>query len=175
MALETFVSLGNALYVPFLQDVRGGKEGKAPVGTVSAHHTDTGDASGGTMTLTFQMERIQFGFRSIIVPTLLVTSDNLSTAEAVRLQYRNAGNRRIGEDYNQASLSVAGSAGNFAKFDESGLILENDVIGVTSALSFIWSTNTNTIVYFARVFAAVFDAEVIEAQGNISDFLAGVR
>lgn len=175
MSVSTFVEFRDGRYVPFMQDVRGGKDGKSPVGTVHSTAAEVGEAGGGTVTISHRMQREQFGFRSLIVPTLIVASDNLSTAEAIRLSYLTAGNRRVAQDSNQIKLAVAGQAGNFAQFEPAGILLESDVLADTSVLQFIWSTNTDTKLYFTRVFAAVFDAELIEAQGAISDFLAGVR
>ncbi len=175
MAISATVSIGDGQFTPFFQDVRGGKEGTSPVGTVSQTLSDTGDGSGGTVTLIYTMARLPFGFRAIIVPTYVVALDTLGTAEAIRMNFTAVGNRRLTNSFDQITLAIAGQGQNQAKFDEAGIVIESDLLAETQVLSFIWSTNTNAVVYSARLFAAVFDAEVIEAQGSISDFLAGVR
>ncbi len=75
----------------------------------------------------------------------------------------------------QATLAIASQGNNVAKFDESGMIFESDILAESDVITFIWSTNENTKAYQTNVFASVFDAELIEAQGSVSDFLAGIR
>ncbi len=174
MSISIDVDIADGVYTPFFQDVRGGPDGKSPVGTVSVEAVDIGESGGGTVTQNFFMQRIMFGFRAILAPTLITAEDDLATAEAIRLVWRIT-NRRLVQSMTQAALAIAGAGGNFAKFDESGLILESDVVASQNFLAFTWSTNTLAKVYRSFLFASVFDAEVIEAQGSISDFLAGVR
>ncbi len=174
MSILVTVSFADGVYTPFFQDVRGGADGKSPVGTVHMNTADVGDGSGGIVTATYTMDRIVYGFRALIVPTQIVSFDNLATPEVVKLQYQ-SNNRRMITSADQASLAVAAQSGNVAKFDESGILLENEEAFERAVISLVWSTNTNTIVYQTKIFAAVFDAEVIEAQGSVSDFLAGVR
>ncbi len=175
MAVSSSVGLESGIYVPFFQDVRGGKEGRSPVGTLAQTLREVGDGSGGTVVAGFSMQRITFGFRAIIAPTLLASSDNLATPEAVRLQFAASGNRRLGTSIDQAVVALAAPDKNVAQFDVSGLVLESDLLSETVVINFIWSTNTNLKEYDINIFASVFDAEIIEAQGSISDFLAGVR
>lgn len=175
MSVTASFDLNEALYVPFMQDVRGGPDGKSPVGTLASIGTDTGDVSGGTVNIKLLMTRMMFGFRAVLAPTLLMSSDNLASPEAVNLKYQSSGNRRVNLSIDQAELAIAAFGGNFAHFEESGIVLESDLLVATSVLEFIWSTNTDGKVYSARGFFAVFDLELIEAQGSISDFLAGIR
>lgn len=175
MSISSSVAIGDGLFVPFFQDVRGGKEGKSPVGTVNVDLSDVGEAGGGTVTLSLTMTREIFGFRAIVAPTLIVAADTLATAEAIRMQATFTGNRRLGNHMEQAVLALAAQGQNVAKFEESGLVFESDLLDETTILSFVWSTNTDTKIYNFRLFGAVFDAEIIEAEGSISDFLAGVR
>ncbi len=175
MAVTGSVNLDDGIYVPFMQEVRGGHDGKSPVGTVHQTLQLVGAAGGGTVVQTWNIRRIMFGFRAIIAPTLIVTEDTLSTAEAVKLGFALTANRRLAVTTDQAALAIAAQGGNYAKFEESGILLESDTLTQQAALFFTWSTNTDTKLYQARMFAAVFDAELIEAQGSISDFLAGVR
>lgn len=176
MSISNNVEMGDGIYVPFFQKVRGGERGTSPVGTVKAAVTDTGDMSGGTVTIGLVMRKLTFGFRALIVPTFICAIDNLAAAEAVRLVF-SEGNRRIGDAavLEEGLLSVAVSGQNVAKFDPAGILWEKLDEGAATVVQAIWSTNTNTIVYNLRIVAAVFDAEVIEKKGSISDFLAGVR
>ncbi len=174
LSVSAIVAFGDSQYNDFHQKFRGGQNGMSPVGTLHATATATGDGTGGNVLLLLQMKRVEFGFRAVFVPTLLVTEDDLATPEAVRLQF-SSGNKRLSSDMNQAALAVASSVFNVAQFDESGLLLESDVLTAVTVMAFVWSTNTNLKVYTANVFAAVFDMELIEKYGSVSDFLAGVR
>lgn len=175
MSISTSVAFADGRYTPFMQKVRGGEDGRSPVGTISSSAIDTGEAGGGTVTIAHSLQRIVFGFRAIIAPTLIVASDTLASAEAIRLTFLTAGNRRVEQDLNQIQLAIAGQGGNFAQFQEGGIILESDLLTETNVLQFVWSTNTDTKLYFTRIFASVFDAELIAARGSVSEFLAGVR
>lgn len=175
MVVVSNVAFRDGLYIPFFQQVRGGADGKSPVGTVHSTNTATGDVSGGAINLRHQLSRLSFGFRALIAPTLIVTIDNLASPEVVNLNFVQEANRRTSIDMVQAALAVAGQQGNAAKFEESGILLEHDNIGLGDSVALIWSTNTDGKVYISNVFAAVFDAELIEANGSVSDFLAGVR
>ncbi len=175
MSVAADIAINVGLFTPFMQDVRGGAEGKSPVGTLHIDQNVTGDGSGGIAQITMSATRIMFGFRAILAPTLIQAFDDLATPEEVRLQFGVTGNRRIGQGYEDARLAIAASGGNFTQFQPSGIIIESDTIAALNVLSWTWSTNTNAKVYRGRMFASVFDAELIEAQGSISDFLAGVR
>lgn len=174
MSVSTSEELSQGLFTPFFQEVRGGHDGKSPVGTVHVNISDVGEAGGGTVSLNLFMSRLTFGFRAIIAPTLIVTADNLAAAEAVRLGFA-IGNLRLGVGLFEAELAVASEGGNRARFEPSGFVLQHDEVSSDVVMSVVWSTNTDTKVYDVDMFAAVFDAEVIEKHGSISDFLAGVR
>jgi len=174
MAVSNTETIESGIYTPYFQRKRGGEGGQSPVGSVYKSLAVVGAAGGGGVTLNFSMGRLTFGFRAIIVPTLIVTEDTLATAEVVKLNYV-SNNRRINVSTDWVTLAIAGPSGNFAKFEDSGLILEREPLAAAGVLGVDWSTNTDTKSYAARMFAAVFDAELIEKEGSVSDFLAGVR
>ncbi len=173
MAVTSTHSLAEGLYIPFSQSVRGGPDGRSPVGTVNHQAADIGDGSGGTVILIMTMDPVMFGFRALVAPTFLSSRDTLATPEAVRVRYQASG-RRLSLSLDQMIVPVAGSGGSHGEYPAKGVVMEAS--GVASqALTWTWSTNTNTIVYEGHVFASVFDAEVIEKYGSISEFLAGTR
>lgn len=155
--------------------VRGGPEGTSPVGTLSLVKRTAGAAGGGTATVIFTQREIEFGFRCILVPTLITTFDNLAAAEVVNLIYLSTSKRMGATDVSQAVLAIAASGGNIARFVPDGVLFEVETKTAQEILQCVWSTNTDGKVYDIRAFFSVFDAELIEKHGSVSDFLAGVR
>lgn len=175
MAVSASVDLAEARYRDFFQEIRGGHDGRSPVGTLHAQATVTGAAGGGSVVHTYTGQRIMYGFRAILAPTLILADDNQASPTTIRLAFSEVANNRLAGQMDQVQLAVAGNGGNFAKFDESGIIVQSDVIATGASLIFVWSTNTDTKVYNSGIFFSVFDAELIEKHGSVSDFLAGVR
>lgn len=174
MSVANSVDIGEGLFVPFMQEVRGGAGRSSPVGTLASEVAVTGDSSGGSAIVYFTMSRESFGFRAIVVPTFVSTIDTLGSPEGIRGIF-SAGNRRVLQAIEEVKVAIAGSGQNVAKFDAVGVVLEAEEVAPVTVMQYLWSTNTNLKYYNARVFSAVFDAEIIAREGSVSDFLAGVR
>lgn len=175
MSVTATVQIGDGLFKPLHQLVRGGSDGKSPVGTVHVLGQAVGDSGGGTAQILMQMRRIEFGMRCIFAPVLISVDDDLASPEAVRLAFSASANIRTTSTVDQSALTLASQGGNHAKFPPEGFLFESDTIATATLLQFIWSTNSDGKVYRAHLIMSVFDAELIEAQGSVSDFLAGVR
>lgn len=174
MATLTIVNMEDQLYVPLHSRVPGGDDGKSPVGTVSIDMGTVGDATGGLARAQLKMRRIEFGFRPIIVPTLITVQDNLAAVGVVEVEYSQS-QWRLGTSTNLVVTTVAGPNINQVSVPLNGMVFEVEPQAVTEVLLVSWATNTDTKIYHCHIFGAVFDAEVIEQRGSISELLAGVR
>lgn len=175
MSISTTLKAEDGLYVPFRTGKRGGYLGGDPVGTLSLDSEVTGNATGGTAALLLTMNRDEFGFPIIFVPTFVSTRDNLAAPEVVRLAYVTAGNERISGDIEQHVLPLAGaSALNVGNFDSIGIPIEG--FGEDLRVGQItWSSNVDTKVYHGHWFGYCFDAQLIAREGRIGELLAGIR
>lgn len=176
MSITSAVALNAQLYVPFATRMRAGPDGDQPVGTLSATGSDTGDGSGGTVTMTFHMPRSPFGFRAIVVPLYLQTEDSgtgVPKVHSVRLVQ--TGNRRLTDAVSESIAAVDNGTKLRALFDVRGVLIEGPDEVSRTVIEFQWETNTNAVAYQGQVYCVVYDAEVLHRRGQISELLAGVR
>ncbi len=177
MSITTTVSFDSTagLYVPF----RGVDREAGFVGTFEVNASDTGDGSGGTVTITFSSKRLEFGFHPIFVPTRIMTFDDQSSPTTVRVGIVEQGNERLADPFSEGRLAIAVGGSNFANFLDLAIPIEVQVETNSSVVQAFWGTNTNAIVYACRLFCVVYDAEAIargKVKGKILDtLLGGVR
>ncbi len=164
------------LYTPF----RGFDREVSAVGTLSLDAALTGDGTGGTITLSLSMERVEFGFHPILLVTRMSSLDGLATAEQVTVEYSSQGNERLNTDIIETNLPVAGpGSSNIATYSRLGVPIEPNLAAGGDILIARWTTNTDTIVYHLHVFGVVYDAEAM-ARGyrpgrRADELLAGIR
>lgn len=170
---NAFVSAG--LFVPFRTAKRGGDNGSDAVGTLSVDANATGAAGGGTVTITINMTKSEFGFRCLWVPTIMVVSDDLAAAEVVEMAFSAGGNERLSTSLTQAQLLVAGGSQNAGNAYDSAVLIDPDQVVAAEVLRAVWSTNTDTKGYHFHVYGPVFDGELLALNNSIGDLLAGLR
>ncbi len=149
-------------YVPF----RGLAKGVQPAGSYSANMTGTGDGSGGTVNLQMSMRAIEFGMHCILTMVLVETNDNLTSAVEVLFQYSaTPGNERIDSAgiLSIRKLPVSSIGLNRAVYLGQDLPVPIESISAagTTCFNVAWATNTTGKAYTARIFALLWDAEVL--------------
>jgi len=175
VSVAATTELANGLFVPFMQRTRGGDSHGSPVGTVTLDATDTGDGSGGTATVSVSIRRTMFGFRTLVIPTSIVTFDNLAAVEPIRLEFQFAGLRRLVAVHQFVRTSVRHNATNMSELGDLGIVLESNLEAATDALAVQWETNTNSVVYHVHLYGVVYDLEILEKYGTLDPLMAGVR
>ncbi len=160
MALSVDVEFRDGLYVPY----RGLVKGENPAGTYSALMSATGNASGGALQLVMRARRLEFGFHPIITLVLVETSDNLAAADEQLFQYNVApGNERVALAMSIPKVTAASTTGFRSLYRGEDLPIPIEPVSETDQAIFLvsWQTNTDTKVYQVRVFAMIWDAEVL--------------
>ncbi len=158
----------DGLYTPY----RGLAKGSQPAGSYSALLQGTGDAGGGTVNLNMSMRNEEFGMHCIMTMVSIETNDNLASPVEVVFQYSvTPGNERVGSSaaISIRKLPVASVASlNRANWVGADLPIPIESISRDGATCFniAWTTNTDTKTYSARVFALLWDAEVIARAPN---------
>lgn len=176
MAITFTLNAEDGEFVPFHTAVRGGPEGMDPVGTLSVDGGGAGDSSGDPTDIQILFRATMFGFRALFIPTQMVVSDNLAAAEVVAVSYVLTGNRRVNGSLLENVVTIAGpQASNVGVAELAGLPIEGTDEVNRLALQATWSTNTNLKLYHLHVFGPVFDLEVVERHGQISELLSGIR
>ncbi len=174
MSVVTALTIAaNGLYVPF----RGVSRGKGPVGTLMVTGSVTGDAGGGSASITIRSEDQEFGFHGMYAATRIHVVDLSVTPQAVRILYSSAGNERLSADFQEALVTVEAPANNnHANSTLLGIPIE-PVRGGGQIMAAAWGTNIDTIVYEIHAFFMVYDLEELakQAQGEIGVLLAGIR
>ncbi len=175
MSVSNVVSLeDNGLYVPF----RGTDRAQAPVGTLQAQAQVTGDGSAGSVTISFTLPFILFGFHALLAATRINTIDLSATLQNLRLIYNTAGNERLSHEITEVVVPVElppnNNHGNaqFLGIPIEGTRVEGNVL--TAA----WVTNNNTIDYDVHAFFMVYDLEFLSklpGTGRIDSLVAGIR
>lgn len=176
MAIDVNRAFNTGLYTPF----RGFDRDVGPVGTMSVDVSATGDAGGGTVLINLTMERQEFGFHPIFVPTRCSSLDTLTTAEVVKFLFTGSGNERLKGDVREARLAVAAAGSeNIAAFEQLGVSIEPAITGDQVIMQMLWSTNEDGKAYHMHVFGILYDAEALarsKARGKGADqLLGGVR
>lgn len=172
MAVSTGVAIASGLFIPLPMGERG--SGSGLVGTYFLDAGTTGAAGGGTVTIILQMSREEFGFRILLIPTLIAIQDGLAAVGPVEVQY-GAGNKRISVATRIVVTTVRVNARDIARVPPDGMVLEVDTVATSNVLSVIWPTNTDAINYHVHFFAAVYDVEYLEKYGAPDNLLTGVR
>lgn len=175
MAVSTSVVMDPGGYVPLMQKVRFGPNGL--VGTYSKSFNTTGAAGGGGVTISVTATRQMFGFAAIIVPTLIVSLDTLATPEGLRFLWIATGNRRVRlqADITQVITPVTVASINLGRLDVSGIMIEGRNKSEQNVFQAIWPTNTDGKIYQIKMFAMVYDAEMLEKHGQVAGLLEGIR
>jgi len=163
------------LFVPWMQRIRGGEGHGSPVGTLHMDAEATGDGSGGSVTIFIAGTREMFGFRALLVPTLISVSDALAAVSAVLIQWTAVGNRRLSANINEVVTTVRVAGENHAILQEQGMTIEPPTDVNTNGFTVLWATNLNLAVYHFHVVASVYDLEIIEKYGTVDPLVAGIR
>lgn len=174
MSVSESFDIADGLYVPFRHTDRG----NGPVGTFHQLGFDVGDGSGGTVTVGFQMSRLNFGMHALLVVTRVAVRDDQAAADVVRLNFDADGNERLVTQVAEAKLTVRGEGSlNFGNFDFLTMLIEPDQEVATDVMSVAWITNTNAKTYIAAVYGIVYDAEAMAlVKGRqMDDLLLGIR
>ncbi len=175
VSVSNTVAMNEGLYVPF----RGVDREASAVGTLHVVNTDTGDGSGGVVTLVYTMTREMFGFHPIFVPTRVLASDDQASATTIRLFYDNTGNERLTGTMFEHQLAVTTVGNNAVNFSALSIPIEPQERAATAVLSIVWTTNTNAKVYNGRVFGVMYDAEALSRRKGpgvtIDQLMAGIR
>ncbi len=168
---------GVALYVPF----RGFDRSLGPVGTLDVKAVTVGDGSGGSVAISIQMRKQEFGFHPLWVPTMISVEDTLATAENPEVLFRGLGNERLIDQHCENVVMLASLVGarNCGKVANIGFIIEPDVVANATVMTCTWATNTNLLLYNIHAYGVIFDGEAM-ARGKypgsaVSTLLAGVR
>lgn len=159
-------------YTPYHAGRRGGVLGSDPVGTLMINAEAVGAAGGGSVTVNITMLREAFGFPLMFVPTIVVMSDNLASAEDSTLTFDSP---RFVTALSQVVTKLSTTnVGNMGQVPNVAVNLEGDATPRT-IIQGVWDTNTDTKVYHIHAFGPVYDMQVIAARGYISDIIAGIR
>ncbi len=177
MSVTTDVDMRtNGLFVPFRTKKRGGFEGSDPVGTLHLDGTVTGDAGGGSASITFQGIRDMFGFPMLFVPLMVGTQDNLATPESTRVIFAAAGNDRLQGDFFQVVTVVGLGGSNQGTLENVAVVIDfNGVNTLQDALFALWATNEDGKVYHFHVYGACYDAQLLGNASRVPELLAGLR
>ncbi len=177
MTVSTNVTVAGGRYVPWRTAMRGGDMGTEPVGTLEVDAGASGDVSGGTVSVGITINREEFGFPFLWVPTQITINDTLSTLENANMSYGSAGNERLNTDVLDIIVMRSGAQSTNEGIGSIAAIPIEAVPGTVDGrcLFTVWDTNENGKVYHMHVFGPVFDMQVIANQGGISELLSGVR
>ncbi len=164
------------VYVPF----RGVDRQAGPVGTLMIPSVATGDATGGAVTITVRMKRLEFGFHPIFVPTRAHFTVNEAAAQEVLMSYSAAGNERISSAFAEEVTSrITGSGDNIGNLTLLEIPIEPSEDLAAAIMQCRFTLNTDTDTYNFNVFGVMYDAEAMakgKRQGARIDMLmAGVR
>ncbi len=178
MAVNQDREFSTGLYTPF----RGFDREAGAIGTYSLLTTAAGTVTAGTVTITVQMNKIEFGFHPIFIITRISTRDELAAAEVILFSYLSDGNERLQGIITEQRLSVALAAGGdfIATFTELGVSIEpTEEVATRDAFQVRWGTNTDGKTYTLSVFGVLYDAEALaraKLPGKAPDLLlTGVR
>ncbi len=173
MAVTTSVNISTGLYVPYAQQGRGGDRHNLPVASVQMAMTATGDGSGGAVTLQLTATRNDFGYKCLALLIEGSTRDGLSAAESVRLLALPNGNRRLSDTIEFVMPSTAIGGANYTRVPRLNVPMDFDQVAIGAVVQVLWATNTNAVVYIARLLFHVYDAEYIEKYGQLPRLLEG--
>lgn len=177
MAVDTDTLTSAGLFVPFRTAMRGGPEGRDPVGTLMVEAEATGAAGGGSVIAGITSVAQPFGFPMLWVPTHISLSDNLAAAEVINFQFRDEGNARLNTEIGDAVNALAGSQGNVRTVRELSLVIDVTENGDTALRIMLgsWSTNTDTKTYHLHVYGPVYDAQIMARSDRVPELVAGLR
>ncbi len=174
LSVTANVALSSGLFVPYHTRVRGGEDGKDPVGTVQVDGEATGDGSAGTVAVNIRMVREQFGFACMWVPTYIEIGTTENAVNVCEFRYRQEGNARLSGDMVEIVTTVAAFTQDGALLQLRGMPLEGVGVALVDVLRITFPSNTNTDFYHLHAFGPIYDLEVIRRKGGIAELIAGV-
>ncbi len=177
MAVATVRSVSAGLFVPF----RGVDRTVSPVGTLAVDAHTTGDLSGGTVTITLQMSRDEFGFHTIwVITRAYALQGSAGVAQDILFTYLSDGNERIQASITEEATSrVTVNGDNFSNAILLSIPIEPDSVSDRNVFLVRFENNGDGDPYELHMFGVLYDAQAmatVKAPGSRIDiFMAGVR